>query len=72
MLWEDPLAFDPDRFSRQRSKRRDRWQHLPFGGGLLSWVGDHFAMLEATLALPAIIRNVEIDSLDRDFPSPPC
>ncbi|MGH3984733.1 MAG: cytochrome P450 [Pseudonocardiaceae bacterium] len=26
-------ASDPDRFSPQRSKGRNRWQYLPFGGG---------------------------------------
>jgi len=28
-LWDDPLVFDPDRFSPQNSKGRDRWQFNP-------------------------------------------
>ena len=32
-LWDNPLVFDPDRFSPENSKGRDRWQFLPFGGG---------------------------------------
>ena len=67
-LWENPLRFDPDRFLPERSKGRSRWQYLPFGGGPRSCIGDHFAMLEATLALATIIRTAEIDSLDDDFP----
>jgi cytochrome P450 len=67
-LWEDPLTFDPDRFSPQRSKGRSRWQYLPFGGGPRSCIGDHFAMLEATLALATIVRQARITSLDDDFP----
>jgi cytochrome P450 len=67
-LWQDPLRFDPDRFLPERSKDRNRWQYLPFGGGPRSCIGDHFAMLEATLALATIIREAEIDSLDQDFP----
>jgi cytochrome P450 len=67
-LWDDPLTFDPDRFLPERAQGRTRWQYLPFGGGPRSCVGDHFAMLEATLALATIVRNVEIYSVDRDFP----
>jgi cytochrome P450 len=68
-LWEDPLRFDPDRFSPERSKGRDRWQYLPFGGGPRGCIGDHFAMLEATLALATILRRVRIEALSNDFPT---
>ena len=67
-LWDDPLVFDPDRFSAENSKDRDRWQYLPFGAGPRSCIGDHFAMLEATLALATIIRRAEIRAVDSDFP----
>jgi cytochrome P450 len=67
-LWTEPLRFDPDRFLPERSKGRSRWQYLPFGGGPRSCIGDHFAMLEATLALATIIRAVEIESVDVEFP----
>ncbi|HWF30274.1 MAG TPA: cytochrome P450 [Mycobacterium sp.] len=67
-LWADPLRFDPDRFLPERSEGRSRWQYLPFGGGPRSCIGDHFAMLEATLALATIIRSAEIESLGFEFP----
>ena len=67
-LWDRPLVFDPDRFSPEVSKDRDRWQFLPFGGGPRSCIGDHFAMLEATLGLATVIRNTEIHSIDTHFP----
>jgi cytochrome P450 len=67
-LWDHPLFFDPDRFSPENSNGRDRWQYLPFGGGPRSCIGDHFAMLEATLGLATIIRRAEFQSLDADFP----
>jgi cytochrome P450 len=66
-LWDHPLGFDPDRFSQENCKDRDRWQYLPFGGGPRSCIGDHFAMLEATLGLATIIRHAEIQSLYADF-----
>jgi cytochrome P450 len=67
-LWDHPLEFDPDRFSPQNIGRLDRWQYIPFGAGPRSCIGDHFAMLEATLALATIIRTTEIESLASDFP----
>ena len=67
-LWDRPLEFDPERFSPENSKGRDRWQYLPFGGGPRSCIGDHFAMLEATLALATIVRRVEVEAVDGEFP----
>ncbi|TXI43276.1 MAG: cytochrome P450 [Mycobacterium sp.] len=67
-LWPDPLRFDPDRFAPGRAKARDRWQYLPFGAGPRSCIGDHFAMLEATLALATIVGRCQIGSLSDDFP----
>ena len=67
-LWDHPLLFDPDRFSPQNSTGRDRWQFIPFGAGPRSCIGDHFAMLEATLALATIVRRTEILSMEPDFP----
>lgn len=65
-LWDHPLRFDPDRFAPQQSI--DRWRFLPFGGGPHRCMGDHFAMLEATLALATIVRNVEFTSVQEELP----
>lgn len=67
-LWRDPETFDPDRFSPEKAKQIDRWQYLPFGAGPRSCIGDHFAMLQATLALATIIGRCEITSLRDDYP----
>lgn len=67
-LWPDPTAFDPDRFTPERMKARDRWQFLPFAGGARSCIGEHFAMLETTLALATVVRAVRVRSRDDEFP----
>jgi cytochrome P450 len=66
-LWPNPMVFDPDRFSPENSKGRDRWQFIPFLGGGRPCIGEHFARLETTLALATIIRALEIRSVDEDF-----
>ncbi|HEY1838930.1 MAG TPA: cytochrome P450 [Mycobacterium sp.] len=67
-LWQRPLVFDPDRFSPENSKDRDRWQFIPFAAGPRSCIGEHFAMLVTTLALATIVRSTRIRSMDKDFP----
>lgn len=67
-LWPNPTRFDPSRFESGNMSTRDRWSFIPFGSGARSCIGDHFAMLEITLALATIIRDTEIQSLDDDFP----
>jgi cytochrome P450 len=67
-LWPDPLTFDPERFGADRARQIDRYQYLPFGAGPRSCIGDHFAMLEAILALATIIGRCEISALSDEFP----
>jgi cytochrome P450 len=61
-VWDDADRFDPDRFSPERSAGRERWEYLPFGGGPRKCIGDHFAMLEATVVLATLVRALELRS----------
>jgi cytochrome P450 len=67
-LWENSLEFDPDRFTPERSRDRDRWQFLPFGGGPRSCIGEYFALTAATLELASIVRHCEVTSNEPSFP----
>lgn len=66
-IWPDPMAFDPDRFSPENVKVRNRWEFLPFLGGGRPCIGEHFARLETTLALATIVRALEIRSEEKEF-----
>jgi cytochrome P450 len=57
-FWPDPERFDPARFLGSQERPRYAW--FPFGGGPRSCVGEHFAMLEATVLLAALLRRYTV------------
>jgi enediyne biosynthesis protein E7 len=61
--WEEPEAFDPERFLGTRRDERHRHAYIPFGAGRRRCVGDGFAMLEATLLLAELARAFRFDLL---------
>jgi cytochrome P450 len=56
-FWENPLRFDPLRFSSEGSSKRPRFAYFPFGGGQRQCLGKNFALVEARLALPLMIQR---------------
>jgi len=50
-LWDDPDAFDPERFSVERKEDRHRFQYIPFGGGPRTCVGARLATAEGLTIL---------------------
>jgi cytochrome P450 len=50
-LWNDPDAFDPERFSPTQKDERHRFQYIPFGAGPRTCVGARFAMAEGLTIL---------------------
>lgn len=49
--WENPLKFDPERFSPERMKNIHRYAYFPFGGGQRMCIGNNFAMMEMQIIL---------------------
>jgi cytochrome P450 len=60
-FWEDPEAFDPDRFSPERSAGRAAYAYLPFGGGPRVCIGNAFAMMEAQLILAQVSQRYRLE-----------
>jgi cytochrome P450 len=56
-LWDDPDAFDPERFAAGKMQGRHRFQYIPFGGGPRTCVGARFATAEALTILAHWLRD---------------
>jgi len=56
-LWDEPTAFDPDRFAPEKVRARHRCAYLPFGAGPRICIGMNFAMLEMTTILATLVRD---------------
>lgn len=57
-LWPDPEAFDPDRFTPERSAGRPLYAFYPFGGGGHHCIGNHFAMIECQLITAMLVQRL--------------
>jgi cytochrome P450 len=59
----NPEGFDPDRWLPERARALPRFAYFPFGGGPRICIGNHFAMMEATLILALIVRRWHVELL---------
>ena len=57
----NPEGFDPDRWSPARAKDIPRFAYFPFGGGPRVCIGNHFAMMEATLLLAIVVQRFRVE-----------
>ena len=58
--WSDPDAFDPERFMPGAPGMK-RYAYLPFGVGPRVCIGAHFALTEAVLVLPPLLKSFRIE-----------
>ena len=59
-FWENPEAFDPERFTPARSAGRPHFAYFPFGGGPRQCIGNNFALMEAQLILATLAQRYRL------------
>ncbi len=69
-LWDNPLAFDPDRFLRDPSLKKKGAPYMPFGAGPRICVGAAFATMEAVMVLATLARDYDVVVGENVFPRP--
>ncbi|MEM6972520.1 MAG: cytochrome P450 [Pseudomonadota bacterium] len=67
-LWEDPLAFVPERFAEGTPAHR--YAYLPFGAGPRVCIGMQFALIEAQAILATIVSRLSISLPEGFVPEP--
>ena len=69
-LWEDPDAFDPERYTTENGKSCLRDAFIPFSAGARICPGAGFAMIEGPLLIAAILRKYRVSMTDHGRPVP--
>ena len=69
-FFDEPEAFDPDRWADDLAKRLPKYAYFPFGGGPRLCIGASFATMEATLLLATIARRSRL-AIASDAPITP-
>jgi len=64
--YENPLEFDPDRWTPERAATRPNYAYFPFGGGPRHCIGKRFSMLEATLILGTVGQNYRLEVVSQE------
>ena len=59
--WQDPDAFDPDRFDRPETREAERNCYIPFSKGPRVCLGASFALQEAAIILSTLVRRYRFD-----------
>jgi cytochrome P450 len=62
-FWEEPEAFDPERFAPGRRELVPPYSYFPFGVGPHACIGKHMAEIEAKLALAMIARRYRVEAV---------
>ena len=71
-FWENPEAFDPERFLPGRSTDRPRHAYFPFGGGPRLCMGADMATMEVLLIMVMVVQRYRLHLVSCHREEPEC
>lgn len=60
--WDNPMSFDPMRFTPDKVKARHKYAWVPFGGGAHMCLGLHFAYMQVKILLAQLLQRYRIEA----------
>jgi cytochrome P450 len=70
LWWDEPDAFNPDRYDQEATRESLRQAYLPFGAGPRVCIGAAFALQEAVLILSSLMSRYRLEALPGHVPQP--
>lgn len=70
LWWDEPDAFNPDRYEEEASRESLRQAYLPFGAGPRVCIGAAFALQEAVLILSSLVGRYRLEAVEGHVPQP--
>ena len=58
--WDDPYAFDPSRFDKERTVGRSRFAYIPFAAGHRNCIGSYMALMQSKLVVTLIAQRFNL------------
>jgi cytochrome P450 len=65
-IWPNPDEFNPERFTAEAIKSRDKNAYIPFGGGPRMCIGNNFAIMEITMILAKLLYHFDLELVNKE------